>query len=1067
MLQEVDKKARSRSDNKAGDSYIPKVVFAVFSAASILVIFQSFFSTFNQQTLLILGLNASLYVALFFLKNKSYDVSKHYIIFITSLIIIFDIYLYGIMAGALHLMIPLVISEILFWRSKRKIYIIYHSAIFLLVLVFVWLDSNSNSLELFEQNQLHFLNIIALLNTILISSFLVYVITKRHDDIEEKHYKNSTDINSVFSSILDGILTIDKTGKIVHVKSKKNSFSSLLGHNVFNLLDIENSKILKSNRNSTAASGNFSNRINIKTDQLHSDLFIYATDEEQCILVGYTDSENLYNDQEFISLKHEYQTIIDSDNRGIIIFDYNLNTQVFNSKAQILCGSICNKNEYPSIKKLFAKFNSISIESVIEQTKRGNIIYKEVIVEDTGIPKIYLAIEFIPIINDYKKTSNILVTISDITQNKKLEIDTKEAKNEAEKLSAIIDQTEISIAIINSNADVNYCNPAFKKKHWNKNTKENNTNIFDLLPSNGKIDNDINFIKTCISIGNGCQVQLPINSSKNYTYIATFIMQPLQVINGERHFSVILQDMSMQIERENQLKRAKDYAEKASKMKTNFLSNISHEIRTPLNAIIGLTDLMLTDNEVEKNLNSLSLIKSSSSNLLAVMNTLLDYSRIETGKIVIDRSEFDLKPLLDDIIRLFKQTAEKKGIALNIIFDSSIPNTLIGDAYRISQVISNLLSNAIKFTETGGAVTVSVNKIEKLAQSLKIGFEVIDTGIGIKEEDKADIFLSFSKIQANTYSNSGTGVGLAMIKSLLDLMGSTISLKSEYGKGSIFSFTLNLGIKEVIVSKDNSSSQKQLISTFEDLCVLLVEDNVVNQFVALQLLKKWNIKAKTALNGAIAIEMLLQGSYDIILMDIQMPVMNGLECTEKIRKGELGEKLKTIPIVALSADVFPETRERAFQLGFNFFLNKPIKHDELLSVINSFSEKKKETITTKPLSTNKSNTANTMLNIDFIKENISDEPEFIKEVLEVFIATNQSDFEILANNLNERDALSIKKSAHKLKSSFKSLGILSTGAKLEQIERLALANTIDGISDILNEVEQDINTIKEEVLNYL
>ena len=397
----------------------------------------------------------------------------------------------------------------------------------------------------------------------------------------------------------------------------------------------------------------------------------------------------------------------------------------------------------------------------------------------------------------------------------------------------------------------------------------------------------------------------------------------------------IARDISAQKETEIRLVEAKEKAIKASLVKAQFLSSMSHEIRTPMNAVNGLIHLLLQENPREDQKQHLNTLLFSANNLLNLINDILDFSKIEAGKIEIKKAPFSFDEIINSIRHGFGSQAKEKGINLVIKRDHRIPDRLIGDALRLSQVLGNLVNNAIKFTDEG---SVTVYIIPKLIQEERISiyFAIKDTGIGIPPEKLESIFDDFVQVNDKAL-REGTGLGLSITKELLGLQGSTIKVDSTYGEGSIFYFTLDFQteIEENHIPV-SAPIQQNLSNSLSGTTVLLVEDNKINQKVATNFLSKWGVQTDIADNGKIAVEMIQQKTYDLVLMDLQMPVMNGIEATKTIR--ELGGEYAYIPILALTASAVLEIKDQARVAGLDDFITKPFKPTTLYDKIKQYSE---------------------------------------------------------------------------------------------------------------------------------
>jgi CheY-like chemotaxis protein len=379
--------------------------------------------------------------------------------------------------------------------------------------------------------------------------------------------------------------------------------------------------------------------------------------------------------------------------------------------------------------------------------------------------------------------------------------------------------------------------------------------------------------------------------------------------------------MSKRKEVESQLILAKKEAENASNAKSEFLSVVSHEIRTPLNAIIGMGHLLMKANPRLDQVENLKVLKISSDNLLLLINDLLDYNKIEAGDLDFENAVFNLKKLLAEIVDLNRNKANERLNKLILNLDDNLPNLFLGDQARLGQIINNLVSNAIKFTKRG---TVTINLIlkNKNEESAIVEVSVIDTGVGIAEENLNSIFLPFKQVATSIVrEHGGTGLGLAISKRILKKLNSDIFLESEFGAGSKFYFELEL---KTVVEKDSYLHSDQINHyNLHKKRILLVEDTLYNIAYATQLLEGWNAEVITAENGAIAVETMLTNNYDLILMDLQMPIMDGYTATSKIR-----EFNSVIPIIALTASASSNVREQVIKAGMQDYVNKPFNPDD-------------------------------------------------------------------------------------------------------------------------------------------
>ena len=367
------------------------------------------------------------------------------------------------------------------------------------------------------------------------------------------------------------------------------------------------------------------------------------------------------------------------------------------------------------------------------------------------------------------------------------------------------------------------------------------------------------------------------------------------------------------------LKKAKRKAEEASLAKAQFLSTMSHEIRTPMNAVIGLTNLLLDDHPRKNQLENLQALKFSGENLLVLINDILDLSKIEAGKIELEASEYSLRKLISSIQHTLGLNASEKGIYFRCSVNGEIPEVLVGDSTRLSQILNNLVSNAIKFTLTGG-VELLAKLVAKTESEATLHFSVSDTGIGIPADKLPAIFDNFSQASADTTRKfGGTGLGLAITKKLLEMQGSAIRVESKVNQGSVFSFTLTVRLPTASQLPAKVAPQKsQPLSGLQGVRVLVAEDNQMNVVVIQQFLKKWGVTFDIVGNGQLAVEQVQQKVYDLVLMDLQMPVMDGFTAATHLKASH-----PQLPIIALTASAMLEVKDQVYAVGMDDFVPKP------------------------------------------------------------------------------------------------------------------------------------------------
>ena len=378
-----------------------------------------------------------------------------------------------------------------------------------------------------------------------------------------------------------------------------------------------------------------------------------------------------------------------------------------------------------------------------------------------------------------------------------------------------------------------------------------------------------------------------------------------------------------------ELEEARQALEQSTKAKSEFLATMSHEIRTPMNAIMGMTHLLQKDDPREDQLEALSILDFSGKTLLTLIDDVLDFSKIEAGRLEMESIEFDLRRLVNTIIESFKVMAKNKGLELKSEMGPGVQNFLIGDPSRLTQILNNLISNALKFTEKG-EVELLVMQTDDWEKKVKIEFSVSDTGIGIPKERMLTIFESFTQASGSTKRlYGGTGLGLTISKQLTELQGGKLWLDSEEGQGSTFYVALEFGKGEGMELSDAKASKTfGNTQALKGKHILLAEDNLVNQKVMKRFLERWEVNMTIVDNGKQAVEALKKTSFDLVLMDLQMPEMDGYEATTKIRALSDPSR-REVPIVALTAAALQEVKEKVYASGMNDFVTKPFNPVEL------------------------------------------------------------------------------------------------------------------------------------------
>ncbi len=531
------------------------------------------------------------------------------------------------------------------------------------------------------------------------------------------------------------------------------------------------------------------------------------------------------------------------------------------------------------------------------------------------------------------------------------------------------------------------------------------------------------------------------------------------------NFVSIGSDITERILQEFELKKAKEAAEESVKVKNEFLANMIHEIRTPLNAIIGFTDLLLETKLTIEQREYLETMHASGEILLTLINNVLDLSKLESNKFEIEEIPFQLHKTLNEVTKLMNIKAQEKGISLDLNINSNVPFEVISDSNRVSQILLNLIGNAIKFTDKGG-VTIMVDKLEEKDKSAIVSFKIKDTGIGIVSNKINSVFGAFTQAKNDTSRiYGGTGLGLTIVKRLITLLKGQIKVESVFGKGSTFTMILPLKIGKKTTKKIQIEEVEEAIEDKNlGYSILLVEDNKTNQLLAKTRLERWKCNVDIADNGFEGVKKTQKKVYDIIMMDIQMPVMDGYEAT-KIIKNDISEEVSKIPIIAMTAFTSKTEIKRALTAGMDDYIFKPFKPDELFQIIKKYGEKP-EINEFENENTSKKEIKNKYkyINLEFLEKETLNESTVLVLLIELFFKDLKEYMQILDVKVNQKDWQELYKATHKIKPSITMFGITKLEPVIISLEQKFKEETaLDGVNSLLRKCRSIIVNVKKEL----
>ncbi|MEO8794523.1 MAG: PAS domain S-box protein [Daejeonella sp.] len=535
----------------------------------------------------------------------------------------------------------------------------------------------------------------------------------------------------------------------------------------------------------------------------------------------------------------------------------------------------------------------------------------------------------------FTSTNPIFNAVGEIERQVEIVMDITERKNAEEKLtllSLVASKTVNGVIISDGDGKINWVNEAFEKISGYSFEDLKGKRPGDLLSGEETDFNELGHARSEAENFKSSQIEL-LNYKKDGTPIWLSISNtPTFNEDGTIDRQVeIINDISERKQAEGELIKTREEALQLSRAKEAFLSVMSHEIRTPLNAVIGITHILMDDNPTEAQADNLKILGFSAQNLLSLINDILDFTKIETGNMVLEKTNVNLKDLVSQTLNSLQFKTAEKGVILKSEIDHRIASYVKGDNTRLYQILINLIGNAVKFTEVG-EIKLKLDLVKETKEIASVRFEISDTGIGIPDDKIEYIFESYTQASEDTARKyGGTGLGLAITKRLIELHNSTIFVSSEINKGTTFSFTIDFErANETTLSKSQAFKSANLNSS-----ILVVDDNEMNRILAGKVLGKWGVKVDFAENGEEALNKVQILPYDMVLMDLNMPVMNGLDATRAIRKLN-GDYFRSLPIIALTASILSKEMDKIYECGMNDYVMKPFVPAELYNKIQSY-----------------------------------------------------------------------------------------------------------------------------------
>lgn len=766
-----------------------------------------------------------------------------------------------------------------------------------------------------------------------------------------------------------------------------------------------------------------------------------------------TDIQNYKNIQgELTATANRLSHLLINLQTGVLLEDENGNVVLTNKQfteffaypgsPETLVGIECT-DLYESSTGLFKHPNEFLLKTARHLKERKPVNNEELNMADGRV----LERNYIPLFIDDVYRGH-LWTYDDITERKRAEI---KLKKQEEKYRSIIANMNLGLIEVDLEENIRYVNQSFCLMSGYEEHELIGKNATDLFVKNEYKDmmQEKNSLRQ-----NGLSDAYEMNVKTKHSDANWWLVCGAPLYNDkQQHIGSIgvHLDITQQKILQQQLVEAKQLAEKSVHAKDLFLANMSHEIRTPMNAILGMSKQLQKTTLNQQQTSFLEIIGTAAENLLVIINDILDFSKLEAGKVTLEEIGFNMHDLVTNTSRVLKLKAEEKGLIFAVSVSPDVTEVLKGDPFRINQILMNLLSNSIKFTKRG-RITLQCLLTGDQPGSQSLEIVISDTGKGMDEGYLETLFNKFSQEDDSiARSYGGTGLGMSIVKQLVELMNGTITVKSKKGEGTrvIIQLSFAKGTESDLPKKDNSHVAAHILA---DKKILLVEDNEMNRVVAETILNQYGATISEAVNGVEALEAIRNTRYDIVLMDIQMPVMDGLEATRHIRN----DLHSTIPIIALTANAVKGEMEKCIQAGMNDYLSKPFEEEDLVRLIAKWLGRETHF---GPAKTN-TTTGTSFYDLCKLKQITRGDEKFMVKMLQVFINETRAGIATLEQDFDKRDIKQVKFLAHRMKSSLSNLNISSASAIAEKIEKTdwpeetypTLENHIHALKKVIDEV---------------